>query len=231
MKRLISTIVVIIILAACSKHQTPPPVTPVIPDPAKAQLTTPVQNNICTSGVQFSTTQSNVQFTWGKSANTDHYQLDITNLLSHTDTTLSTSATSLTVTLLMNTPYSWAVTSGSAKTSHTATSDSWKFYNAGPGVISYPPYPAELTYPAANQVLTVTTLTLRWTGAAVDPATIAGYDLYLGKNSTPPLYKSGLTAGNLPGVTLTSGNWYWKVITHDLAGNASDSGVQPFNVQ
>ena len=58
---------------------SPPP--PPDPDPPSAtNLTKPANNEVCETGTSISDTQSNVEFTWSASANTDTYDLKITNL-------------------------------------------------------------------------------------------------------------------------------------------------------
>ena len=48
--------------------------------PGKATLTAPANNKTCETGTSVTATQSEVTFTWGASANTNTYDLKITNL-------------------------------------------------------------------------------------------------------------------------------------------------------
>jgi hypothetical protein len=223
-KRLL--LVATVILANCSKPSTPPAST----DPTKATLTLPAQNAACTSGNVVSATQSTILFTWGSTANTDSYELDIKNLLTNAISTQTSTTNQLSVTLLRNTPYAWYVISKSNRSSTTAQSDTWKFYNAGLGNLSYPPFPATITTPIFGQTVSASTgtINLTWTGSSIDN-NIVGYDVYFGTSSTPPLLKSAVTDMFLNSVTITKGNtYYWKVITKDALGNTSDSGVYQF---
>ena len=206
-------ITIICLLMGCGGGKKNNP-TPVL-SPVKAVLTAPAQNAVCTTGTIVSGTQSSILFTWNASANTDSYDLVLKNLLTSISTTQSTGQTQLTITLLRNTPYSWYIVSKSTKTTTTAQSDTWKFYNSGPGVVTYAPYPAEINSPTFGQSVTANagTVDLTWTGSAVDSSTIANYDVYFGTTATPPLFKSNVTDSFVNGVSVTSGTtYYWKVV-------------------
>ncbi|MEO6520594.1 MAG: hypothetical protein ABIN91_02880 [Mucilaginibacter sp.] len=213
-------------IVGCGKNNTTPP------DPEVTTLTFPAQNSACTTGAIISSTQSSIVFTWNSAGNTDSYEIDIKNLLTGTVATQIVTANQYTVTLLRDTPYSWYVVSMSRSSATTAKSDVWKFYNAGVGTVSHPPFPADNLSPAYGQNVTPTTgaINLGWT--AIDPDNdIAGYDIYVGTTTTPALFKSNITDKFVNGVTVTSGTtYYWKVITKDVAGNTSDSGVFQFKV-
>lgn len=214
-------------LFSCSKS------TPVIPPaPGIAVLLLPVSAAVCTSGTVLSATQSTINFSWAASLNTTGYELSIKNLLTGVTSTRVSASTSLDVTLLRNTPYSWYVISQSATSAVSTPSLVFKFYNAGPGIVSYPPFPATITTPLFGQSITATnsTVSLTWAGNSVSN-TIASYDVYFGTATVPVLYRPTLTAMSLPGVPVVSGiTYYWKVITRDLLGNTSDSGVYTFTV-
>ncbi len=202
------------------------------PPPVKSVLIFPEQNSVCTQGTTVSATQSSLTFKWNSAANTDRYDVTIKNLLTSASTTQTTTATQLTVTLDVSTPYSWTVTSKSAKVSTTAVSDSWKFYNSGPGVVSYAPFPAELLTPSQKQAVSAANgpVALTWTGSDVDND-IVGYDVYFDTAASPALFKAGVTDSKLSGIAVTAGKtYYWKVITKDSKGNTSDSGVFNFSV-
>jgi hypothetical protein len=244
MKRGILIISVILILMGCGKggsNSNPTPGgsttngggTTSIPAPAQASLTLPAQNTVCTTGTVTSSTESTIQFTWNASANTDSYDLYLKNLLTSITTTQNTTSTQLNVTLLRNTPYSWYIVSKSTKTATTAQSDTWKFYNAGPGTITYSPFPAEIISPTFAQNVTATagTVNLTWKGSSVNPGTITAYDVYFGTTTSPAILKSGVTDSFLNNVSVTSNTtYYWKVITKDILGNTSDSGIYQFSV-
>ncbi|MBS1531117.1 MAG: hypothetical protein JSU01_12480 [Bacteroidetes bacterium] len=227
--RIFVLIVSSVLLQACGgggKHNQ------VQPAPGQATLLTPAQNAVCITGTAVSSTQSSVQFSWNAGSNATSYDLVLKNLLTSASTTQTTTSTSLLVNLDQDTPYSWYIVSKSA--GGTATSDTWKFYNSGPGVVTYPPYPAEITAPTFGQSVTAGagTVNLTWVGSSVTQGTIVNYDVYFGSSTTPPLMQSKVTTSYLNGVAVTSGaTYYWKVITRDNAGNTSDSGVYWFSVK
>ncbi len=227
MKRLL-LIVGVLILTGCHRETKPAPLPP-----GKAVLVSPAENSVCTTGVVISDTQSNITFTWDASANTSSYDLYITNLLtSAAIATQNTTDTKLTLALARGTPYAWYIVSRSSQTNATTRSDTSKFYNAGPGIVTYAPFPADITSPAFGAEVMVMggTIDLTWTGSDVEND-IVGYDVYFGTGMSPALFKSGITNMFLNGVSVTSGTtYYWKVMTKDSHGNTSDSGLYQFSV-
>jgi hypothetical protein len=198
--------------------------------PVKAVLTAPAQNGVCITGTVISGTQSSVTFLWNASDYTDSYDLVLKNLLTLTTTTQSTTNTQLSITLARNTPYSWYIVSKSTKIATTAQSDTWKFYNSGSGVVTYAPFPADPSAPTYGQVVTTATVNLSWKGSAVDNNTIANYDVYFGTTTNPAILKSTITDTFVNNVNLASKTtYYWKVITRDINGNTSDSGLYQFS--
>jgi hypothetical protein len=221
MKNGLWLILVLTVLIGCKKEPKPP---------TRATLTFPAQNALCTSGTVLSTTESSVVFTWDPGEHADSYGISVKNLVTGTVETKSTSSNQATYTLLRNTPYSWFVVSKSSKVIDVAQSDVWKFYLAGLGVTSYSPFPATITAPTFGQVVTGTTVNLAWTGSDVDND-ISGYEVYFGTAVSPPLLNGTLTAMFLNGVSVSAGNtYYWRVVTRDLQGNRSDSGIYQFKV-
>lgn len=214
----------------CGKKSSPTPA----PDltPGKTVLTLPKQNEACTSGTIISATQSSVLFTWGTSNNADSYDLNLKNLLTGATTTQTTSTTQLQITLSRNMPYSWYIVSKSSKSATTVQSDTWKFYNAGAGTVSYAPYPADVVAPAFGQNVAAPagTINLSWKGSSVG-GNITGYDVYFGTSTSPGVLKSNVTDSFYNNVSVISGTqYYWKVITKDANGNTSDSGLFQFKV-
>jgi hypothetical protein len=158
--------------------------------------------------------------------------LIVKNLLTSDSTVQNTTQTQAPVTLLRNTPYSWYIVSESTKTTATARSPVWKFYNSGPGAVTYAPFPAELTSPGFAQLVANSgTVNLTWKGSVVAPDVIASYDVYFGPTSSPAMKASAITDSYLNSVTVAaSTTYYWKVITKDTFGNTSDSGLYQFTV-
>jgi hypothetical protein len=200
------------------------------PEPEAATLSSPSNNEACTTGTVLSDTDSKISFNWVAGANANSYLLTVTNLLTQVQQSQATTTTSAELTLKRNTPYSWFVTSKSSKNPTTVNSSTWKFYNAGLASSSYPPYPAEIVSPTLGQVVTPTAgkITLQWRGSDADND-ITNYDIYLGTTTTPILIKSQHTTTSLTDVAVNPNtNYYWKVITRDAKGNTSESGLLEF---
>jgi hypothetical protein len=200
--------------------------------PEKSTLVFPAQNQVCTQGAVVSATQSTITFKWNSAANAESYDLNLTNLFTGSTSTQTSNQAQMDITLARNTPYSWSIVSKSSKNTTTAQSDTWKFYNAGPGVVNYAPFPAEAVSPILGQTVTATggKITLSWTGSDADND-IVSYDVYFGTTTTPALYQANVTAMSVANVTVTSGNtYYWKIITRDAQGNTSDAGIFSFKV-
>jgi hypothetical protein len=228
---------VILILMGCGKggSNNPAPTSSVgittIPAPVKAVLTFPLQNAVCTTGTIVSDSLSTITFTWNASDNTDNYDFYLKNLLTSTISIKNTTQTQLDVTLPRNTPFSWYIISKSTKTTTTAQSDVWKFYNAGLGTITYAPFPAQITAPAFGQNVAAGNINLTWTGSSVNPNTIVNYDVYFGTTTTPPIYKGAISDSFVNGISVSSKTtYYWRVVTRDFNGNTSDSGLYQFSV-
>ncbi|OCX54241.1 hypothetical protein BEL04_08265 [Mucilaginibacter sp. PPCGB 2223] len=218
---IITLIAITILIAGCSKKNS----TSGAPDPKPAALTFPAQNSACTAGTVISSTQSTITLTWNSASNTDSYKVDIKNLLTGTTTTQTSATNQLSVNLNRDTPYSWYVVSKSNSLATTAKSDVWKFYSAGIGTLSHPPFPADNLSPAFGQSVAAGTVNLTWTASDPDND-IASYDIYFGTTATPVSYKTRITDKFVNGVTVISGStYYWRIITKDAAGNTSDSGV------
>jgi len=226
MKKGIFILPAIFIFIGCNKKSD------VVPPPAQAVLSAPAQNSVCLVGTIISQTESSISFAWGASANTDSYNLVIKNLLTSDSTVQSTTQPQATVTLSRNTPYAWYVVSVSSKTSVTAKSAYWDFYNSGPGAVTYAPFPATITSPTFDQIVgtTTETINLTWTGGVVTGDAIASYDVYFGTTNFPTMTASAITNSFLNNVAIAPNTtYYWKVITRDVAGNTSDSGLYQFS--
>jgi hypothetical protein len=230
MKSKLLIAVLFLIVTGCGKKNTPGTTPNLIP--GKAVLTLPKQNEACISGTIISSIQSSVLFTWVASSNADSYDLSLKNLLTGSTTSQTTSTTQLQITLFRNTPYSWYIVSKSSKSATTAQSDTWKFYNAGVGTVSYAPYPADVVAPAIDQNVAAPagTVNLSWKGNSVD-GNIASYDVYFGTSTSPGALKTNVTDSFYNNVSVTSGSqYYWKIVTKDTNGNTSYSGLFQFKV-
>jgi hypothetical protein len=209
----------------------------VINPPGKSTLTAPANNKTCETGTSVSDTKSEVTFTWGASADTNTYDLKITDLNSSTITNktgLSTTTTK--VTLDKGVPYSWNITSKSTASTTTTASDTWKFYLAGTGVVNYAPFPADLKTPASGSTVTRDgdgKVAFTWDGSDPDTGDTLKYTLYVdttdGKQ-TPPAAQTDLTAKTASVALDAATTYYWRVKTSDGI-NSSYSIVYSFKTQ
>ncbi len=202
--------------------------------PAPAKLLFPEQNSECTTGVDLNATTSQVEFRWQKAANTDSYELRVTNINSGVTQTVSTNTLSAQLPLEKGSPYSWVVISRNTDTQESAISTTYRFYNAG-AARSYAPFPAEILSPASgatvfrdlnNEVI------LEWSGADIDND-IVGYELYLSTENPPQtlISEPGSSTTSIKVSVEANTVYFWYLITIDSEGNRSDSGIYGFRVQ
>ena len=205
--------------------------------PGKSTLTAPANNKTCETGTSVSDTKSEVTFTWGASADTNTYDLKITDLNSSTITNktgLSTTTTK--VTLDKGVPYSWNITSKSTASTTTTASDTWKFYLAGTGIVNYAPFPADLKTPASGSTTTRDgdgKVAFTWDGSDPDTGDTLKYTLYVDKTDgkqTPPTAQTDLTAKTASVALEAATTYYWRVKTSDGV-NSSYSIVYSFKTE
>ncbi|WP_207429153.1 hypothetical protein [Pedobacter sp. SYSU D00535] len=212
---------------SCKKDKNSKPA-----EPEKAVLIAPAKDEACLEGQILSDAESKVTLKWNAAQNADNYDVVIKNLQSNESVTKNALSTTLDVNLSRNTPYSWYVISKSGKTNVTAQSETWKFYNAGAGVLNYAPFPAEIVSPAIAGSVNATNgkITLDWTGNDVDND-IVNYDIYFGTSQTLGVLGSNVAASILNDVSVTANTtYYWKVVTRDSQGNTSVTPVYYFKV-
>lgn len=197
--------------------------------PSKVVLISPTLNEACTTGTITSDSQSSVTFKWNKSENTSSYEVVIKNMLTGDLISHTTLEPSISIILNQSTPYSWYVVSKSSNLS--AKSDVWKFYNSGPGAITYAPFPAEIVKPSMGQLVPYLngTVRLEWLGSDVDQD-IVDFDIYFG-STIPILIKGNHSESFLADVPVSSQKvYYWKVVSKDSKGNTSTSETYQFKV-
>ncbi|MCK0160897.1 hypothetical protein [Allomuricauda sp. F6463D] len=216
-----------ILMVSCGGDDGPPPA------PEGAALVFPEENSECTTGIDINQTSTQITFRWMASNNTDRYTLNVINLDTNVPQNITTTSTSASLTIAKGTPYSWSVTSQNASSDQVVASETWLFYNAGVQT-TYAPFPAQLIAPVsgstvqkniANEVL------LEWSGADVDDD-IDSFEIFF-SDVNPPTTTAGSTNATTMelSVNVVSGTvYYWKVITTDVEGNTSDSGVFDFKV-
>ena len=210
---------------------------PVINPPGKSTLTAPANNKTCETGTSVSDTKSDVTFTWGASADTNTYDLKITDLNSNSVTNKTALTTTTTkATLDKGVPYSWNITSKSTASSTNTASDTWKFYLAGTGIVNYAPFPADLKTPASGSTVTRdgdSKVAFTWDGSDPDTDDTLTYTLYVdttdGKQ-TPATALSNLTEKTASVELAAATTYYWRVKTSDGV-NSSYSIVYSFKTE
>lgn len=215
-------------IAACGGgSDDPKPEEPVVP-PSKATLIFPENNTECNEGTVISDTESSVTFRWDPSEDTDSYTVTIRNLLAGTTQSINASTNQQSITIKRATPYSWSVISRSNETTDTATSDVWKFYNAGASIENYAPFPAELVSPKMGTTVNTGDVLLSWTGEDIDND-ITNYDVFLDTNN-PPQNKifTESTASSVIASTNSDTIYYWYIVSRDSENNTSTSEIFEF---
>lgn len=208
----------------------PEPQIPIVTTPSSATLIFPDNNSECTEGEVVSESQSRVLFQWNASENTDSYQVNLRNLNTNSTALTNSAANEVEITLLRGVPYEWFVVSRANGTNETAKSEVWKFYNAGPGITNYAPFPAQAVSPTRGATIDFSpSVELVWSGSDVDNDIIS-FNLYYGTTDTPQLLETGLTATSFE-VDLNPGQtYYWQAETLDSAGNTTQSELFNFRV-
>lgn len=231
MKRLIPLVYLSVFILGCSNNsgeEDPNTNGNNQNEPTGVTLVFPQENALCNEGINLTPTESTVFFEWEPSDDADIYKLTIENLNTGNIDEYETTDYILPVTILRAEAFRWFVSYDYQ--SDTRVSAEWNFYNAGPGVQTYPPFPAEIISPAMAQTFNSTNqITLQWNGNDVDND-ITSYDIYFSSSNPPILDVSSITENELT-VSVSPGTiYYWKVITNDAAGNSSDSGVYQFRI-
>ncbi len=225
--RYLSLIILAVLCFACKKKDSPKP-------PESVTLEFPQNNSECTTGEDTGADTSLVEFRWEQALNTDTYELRATNVNTNIAQTVSTSSLSAKLPLQKGTLYTWIVNSKNASVLEVATSQTWRFYNAG-FETSYAPFPAEIILPELGKSVFKdinNEVSLSWAGSDID-GDIESYELYFSTEKPPTsliaTIRTGLT--NRKVTVESDAVYYWKVITIDSEGNNSDSGIFDFRVQ
>lgn len=193
--------------------------------PEKVSLIFPEDNTECNEGTIINEFQSSVLFQWDDAPNADMYEVVIEDLEDQSKITRETANTEIEITVGRGKPYQWYVVSKSNTIIETATSETWKFYNAGDGKASHAPFPADIVYPNVGDTVSgSTSVTLEWSSSDIDND-VVGYEVYFGVEN-PPVNNIGTINSNSFNVNVTSGNiYYWSVKTMDKTNNVSNSEV------
>ena len=201
------------------------------PIPSAATLIFPENNTECNEGTILSDTQSSVLFQWNASPNTDSYQVNLRNLNTGATSLASSATNEAEITIQRGTPYEWFVVSRANGSPETASSAVWRFFNSGPGIENFAPFPAEAVAPTRGATIpSAASVELVWSASDVDND-IRSYDLYFATANPPGLLEEGLQDPSYE-VEIASGRvYYWKVETVDATGNRTISELFNFQVQ
>ena len=229
------SVLTLFLLTACggnssSTDDAPPPV---VAAPSAATLVFPEDNTECNEGVISETdeTKSAVTFQWNASENTDTYEVNLRNINTNTTTKTNSSSEGATITIDRGTPYEWFVISKANGTNETASSAKAKFYNQGPGIENYAPFPAEAINPArGSTIASAATVNLQWATSDIDDD-IVGYAVFFG-TETDPTTEIGTTEESNLNTAIASGEtYYWRIVTTDSQNNTSTSEIFEFAVE
>lgn len=229
MKKLLAFYVLgILLITSCDSDPAPNPnPDPNVDAPGKAVLSLPENNKECEQG-EVSGNSAIVDFSWEASADTDLYDLKITNLDSQSITTKTgLTSTETEVSLQRGHPYAWEVTSrnnGSAITK----SNQWKFYLAGDGESNFTPFPAEAIYPSPGATVTPDNgkITIEWENTQDPDGDTVSYTLYADSvdgMQTPPDSWKDLSGNSMEIAVEPDTVYYWRVITSDGNNSATSN--------
>lgn len=230
MKKLGHVLLFIILLGSCDADLDI--AEAVILPPSEVRLLFPENNSECTTGTVISESESEVTFNWTQADVTEGYLVYLTDLTTNEETVVEADSTAMPITIKRGTPYRWSVITYVDDFQNPTTSPDGFFYNAGPGIVSYIPFPASAISPETDAQLieNTTSINLQWTAEDVDDD-ITGFDLYFGTTDQPELLAENLETPSYANVSVSSGNtYYWKVITKDANGNVANSVLFQFEV-
>ena len=221
-----------VIISACGGGDNPVEIPERINDPVAALLVFPEENTECNEGEILSDSQSKVTFSWNVTEYTDSYEVNLQNLDTQTSSKIESNTNSVDIILDRGSAYKWYVVSKSDKSTETAQSERWQFYNAAPGVDNYAPFPADATNPVNGSSIPSSSnkITLTWVAIDLDDD-IVDYEVFYG-TVNPPTSSSGvLTDTTFELDITTSTSFYWQVKIRDEANNISESEIFNFTVQ
>ncbi len=206
---------------------------PELINPGIATLISPANNETCLDGTSLNNSQSNVEFSWSTASDAFSYEVVVTNLLTQSVQTFTSTTNQTIIALTKAEPYAWLIRSIGETGSTPAESEQWKFYLAGDAVVNYAPFPSELISPRSGANITPDVnnlVTLNWKGSDVD-GDLTTYKIYLDQTDASTLNTVLTHEANETSLEVEVENnatYYWKVIAIDANGNQSDSGVYSF---
>ncbi len=193
-----------VLFIGCKKKNVPKP-------PGVATLVFPHKDSECTTGRDINQSTSEVEFKWMASDHTETYDLRVTNLNTNVTQTINTAAISAKLPIAKGEPFSWFVRSKNTKGTASASSETWRFYNAG-YLTTYAPFPAENIEPKNGTSIFKdinNEVALEWRGSDIEND-IVSYELYFATTSPPEvLIASPLAGTNTEEVSVASNMTYY----------------------
>lgn len=231
MKKLIYFVLIFLVSISCKDTTDDGPVGNANggQDPLEGvRLVFPFEDSLCNEGTNATPTESTVFFEWEPNDNAQTYFLTIENLSSGSMQQFETEDFIFPVTIERAVAFRWFVSYNYQ--GEMRESALWNFYNAGPGVQTYAPFPAEIVSPSmAQNVPSTNAVLLEWEGSDVD-GDIVNYDIYFGTQNPPELNTSNFASDQLTVTVSPDTIYYWEIVTRDAEGNTSESGVFQFKV-
>jgi len=226
MRKIYLMLFFIVALGSCSKEQGPRVPLPV-------NLIFPEENSECISGVSLTDHTSAITFTWNPSNPAAYYVLNIYKLNGDLVSSSNEINPEGTVVLDKGHGYGWEVIAANALGEESDPSERWLFYNAG-AQRSYPPFPADLKSPESGASLVRNnngTITLLWSGADADND-LNLYTVLLGLSpeTMDEIVTLSPSQTSYPIEVVSGARYFWQVISGDVAGNTSSSGIYDFRV-
>ena len=158
--------------------------------------------------------------------------MNITNLNSGQSEAINATTNQAPINILRGEPYEWFVVSRANGSTQTATSAMFRFFNEGPGIENYAPFPAQAVAPTrgANLSATTSSVNFEWSSSDID-GDITSFEVFFGTDPSS-LSSIGVTAeSSLSNVSVTSGTtYYWSVTSVDDQGNSSFSETFQFRI-
>ena len=246
--KLYSTFILLILMIGCSSKGDDPANdvnpqgnddnnndnTEEVAPPLAAELIFPEDNTECNEGEIESDFRSIVTFEWTAAQRADSYTVKIINLENQQVLTVNTTDTEAPVSISRGTPYEWYVLSQTNGTNANAKSETWQFFNAGPGIESHSPFPAELLSPLDDSVLDYGTdrLYLEWEGNDLDNDLLV-YEVYFDTDNEfdEPVAITEEQSYFFWDPSISAGmTYYWQIKTIDQDANTSTSAVYSFTL-
>ncbi|MCV6630162.1 MAG: hypothetical protein OIF50_09910 [Flavobacteriaceae bacterium] len=200
-------------------------------DPVAAILVFPEKNAVCQEGKVINETKSEVVFRWNKADGADKYKITVVNLNTQGKSFKTVEATEYGMQIDRGVPYEWYITSISNSVDKPMDSEKWRFFNAGAGVESHPPFPATAVSPKPGNTLDAAgDKTIEWEASDVDDD-IVSYDLLFDTVNPPVASAGNFTTTSAVVTTTASTQYYWRVIAKDAKNNTSMSEVFTFAIK